>query len=606
MQLHVLVILLVACLAVSPAFGQAGLVAGSTVLLDPATMNNGHLGVVELNGKIYVTARGIVGAVVGPPHHVYEFDCTGTLLATYEQSASANTSAWGWRDGATDGTNLYFGFDGGIEEIAPTQLVPLGSGPTPVLSTTIGTDAAGVSIGVHRGLAMDATGFWTGSFGSTLWHVPFGGGPFDASWPLPAAPGDWSIYGLAYDATSGNLWVNSAPNAGPIAEIDLTTGTLTGASMARAAPTSAQGGLSLLTGCPVPGTGGGLILVGVDQATPDTYSFYDTSPGGKLLTGVSGGPQNQGMTPILLSGGAPSSMDWSLISSPLGTPLAGSLALTLANVGLTGTPPAFTTPGLPCFTLGHNLSVPTGFAVCVADGIGGGVLCPLLSGMSLHGFFPQDNSLDDPTLAALPGFVLPAGTSIYMQSVYLTPAGGLACTNVSGWDFLPCANLQNFDALATGVGNAPPGWTNPSGGLAWTVHTGGTVSTATGPTSANSLPNYMYCETSGAGAGGALFQMDTCYHDVTSLQAFTLDFQLSRIGATIGTLRVLQDDGAGTFTTVLATYTGADLTQVQGGVEWSAESLPFIPLGPGVAFRFEYTSGTSFSGDLAIDDYNVL
>ena len=101
-------------------------------------------------------------------------------------------------------------------------------------------------------------------------------------------------------------------------------------------------------------------------------------------------------------------------------------------------------------------------------------------------------------------------------------------------------------------------------------------------------------------------QMDTCYHDVTSLQAFTLNFQLSRIGATVGTLRVLQDDGAGTFLTVLATYVGPDPAQVQNQTEWSAESLPFAPLGPGVAFRFEYTSGTSFSGDIAIDDYNVL
>ncbi len=161
----------------------------------------------------------------------------------------------------------------------------------------------------------------------------------------------------------------------------------------------------------------------------------------------------------------------------------------------------------------------------------------------------------------------------------------------------------------------PPGWANPGPSwglptLAWTLNSGGTPSGATGPTAANTGTNYIYCETSGGGGNGASeFTLDTCVFDVSSLTNFQLDFALSRIGATMGTLDVYMfTDAGGWGGTPVMSFTGADPTQTQGGVEWSNESyaITALPLGTtGVAFSFTYVGGGSFTGDIALDDISV-
>jgi len=181
---------------------------------------------------------------------------------------------------------------------------------------------------------------------------------------------------------------------------------------------------------------------------------------------------------------------------------------------------------------------------------------------------------------------------------------GVALSHPCDVQFLACGG-SDFEGLPLGAGSTPAGWTNAVGvSMAWTVHSAGTSSSGTGPTSASSGVNYAYCETSGAGANST-FILETCLLDTTALAAFTLDFALSRIGATIGTLSIYQDDGLGTFGTFLTSYSGADPLQSQGATEWSLESVPFTPAGNIVAFRFEYVAGTSFTGDLAIDNVNA-
>jgi hypothetical protein len=147
----------------------------------------------------------------------------------------------------------------------------------------------------------------------------------------------------------------------------------------------------------------------------------------------------------------------------------------------------------------------------------------------------------------------------------------------------------------------PIGWTNPSAGAAaWTVQTGGTSSGSTGPTSAFNGANYAYCETSGF--TNTTFSMDTCAVDVTTLTTGVLSFELSAIGATIGTLNVYQGDGTTFAATPIYTQTGAEPGQAQGGTEWTNKSITLSLSSPFINFRFEYVSGTSFTGDLALDD----
>lgn len=182
-------------------------------------------------------------------------------------------------------------------------------------------------------------------------------------------------------------------------------------------------------------------------------------------------------------------------------------------------------------------------------------------------------------------------------------ADGFVLSQGSELQVFGCNAQENFDSVSLGVGQAPIGWTNPSSGSAWTVATGGTPSVGTGPTSASSLPNYMHCETSVI--GGTMFVMDSCTVDFTTLSNFNLDFDLSRIGATVGTLDIFLDDGTGTFASMIGSYTGPDPSQIQGGTEWSNESISLLPYLPPTNFgavRFQYTSGTSFTGDVAIDN----
>lgn len=206
---------------------------------------------------------------------------------------------------------------------------------------------------------------------------------------------------------------------------------------------------------------------------------------------------------------------------------------------------------------------------------------------------------------ALP-FVSPSPIDLAAQMVVLNPMHADGFSLSQGVEFMAivCPTSENFDSLPVGVGNYPAGWADGGGQQQWRVNTGGTPLGSpliTGPTAASSLPNYMYCETSGALA--TTFIMDTCTVDLSQLSSLAVNFNLSRIGATVGTLRVLQDDGTGTFPFVLGTFTGPDPTQSQGGVEWSPVSLP-ITVGTWVfaKFRFEYTSGMGFTGDIAIDD----
>ena len=205
-----------------------------------------------------------------------------------------------------------------------------------------------------------------------------------------------------------------------------------------------------------------------------------------------------------------------------------------------------------------------------------------------------------------------AGTSLSLPIPYATPLtvsaqmlvfdptqiDGFGLSHAGTLDVRDCGLSENFDALATG-NNLPLGYS--SSNTPWTVASGTTSSSATGPLAGAFSPsNYLYCETSGAG-GTATFTFDTCNIDISRLATFNLDFRLSRIGATIGTLNIYQDDGTGAFATLLTSYTGAEPT----GADWTPESIPFIPTAGNVAFRFEYTAGGSFTGDLAIDDLSI-
>ena len=214
--------------------------------LEALTTNVQHLGVAYLNGTVYVSSRGSAG-ITASPHSIYAIDAaSGSLIADGQQTAGANATVWGFRDGDSDGTSLLFGGDGGVTVVDPTTLasgVSIGlsntvmadNGPQTLASNPIAGPAL-AAIGNLRGVAYDPSGnggngsIWTGNFGTDILEIDLDGNILQQFANQPS-PDDWSIYGLALDPVTGNLWCNAAPNQGDLAEIDTTSGTLTGRSV---------------------------------------------------------------------------------------------------------------------------------------------------------------------------------------------------------------------------------------------------------------------------------------------------------------------------------------------------------------------------------------
>ncbi|HLQ39082.1 MAG TPA: hypothetical protein VK348_14830, partial [Planctomycetota bacterium] len=218
------------------------------IRLDPATGDSLHLGVCVDGNTGHVFVSGYGNSVAVPPQHLlYEFTGRGSYLGAVPQPAVQNGSALGMRDLEFDGQSILGGSEVGVSVVSPSgQLVNQilsANGPRPIVQPIAGPALA--QLGTIRGLALDKNG--NGGNGS-LFAVNFAGPivEFDFAGNVLAshANAGWSGYGLCIDPTTGNLWVNSAPDAGDVAEIDRATWQLTGRVIHNVVP-GAQGGLSL-------------------------------------------------------------------------------------------------------------------------------------------------------------------------------------------------------------------------------------------------------------------------------------------------------------------------------------------------------------------------
>lgn len=261
---------------------------------------------------------------------------------------------------------------------------------------------------------------------------------------------------------------------------------------------------------------------------------------------------------------------------------AGTIAVTTLNLGAGAAPATATTPLIPGFVQQWSGSAPSGFIGLVGPYFVGG---------------PDE-------LLPVPVGVLNQFDTVRFQSlIYDAGAGAVpfrTMFNTINFTYTECVYGESFEASAS----TPAGWTQ-SGVRNWTVDCCGTPSGSTGPTAAFTGSNYLYCETSAPSAAGDTYIIDTPAIPATSAPTNTLEFQLSRIGATIGSLNVYLDDGAGTFQ-LLATYNGPDAALTQGGAEWTAETIDLtnggtVAVPANIVLRFEYIRGASFTGDLAID-----
>ena len=133
----------------------------------------------------------------------------------------------------------------------------------------------------------------------------------------------------------------------------------------------------------------------------------------------------------------------------------------------------------------------------------------------------------------------------------------------------------------------------------WNVNSGSTGSVGTGPDFSHSGNNYFYYETSGTNPTSGnivspLIDLSTAFDEAE------LSFWIHAYGAEIGTLNLgIGNSPTGPFTTVFSTSGEIQTSNIDPyqnvGINLSSY------LGQQIYLQFDYTSGNSYTGDIAID-----
>ncbi len=173
-----------------------------------------------------------------------------------------------------------------------------------------------------------------------------------------------------------------------------------------------------------------------------------------------------------------------------------------------------------------------------------------------------------------------------------TLAGGNGCSN--GITTLPYA--ESFE-------NTLGDWSQSTNDdINWTNDANGTPSRNTGPSSGADGSYYMYIEASGNGAGypnKRAILNSPCF-DLSGETQASFSFQYHMYGSNMGTLTLeaSNDDGA--------TWTSLWTESGNQGNSWNSETIDLSSYtGDSVQLRFNGITGSSWRGDMAIDDINL-
>jgi hypothetical protein len=161
---------------------------------------------------------------------------------------------------------------------------------------------------------------------------------------------------------------------------------------------------------------------------------------------------------------------------------------------------------------------------------------------------------------------------------------------------------ENFDGWS---GNIPPCWNGIKtsvNNFGWTWDGFGTGSSGTGPSSGNSGDFYLYLETSGAVPSGPSYA-ELPVMDLTATPGAQLKYAYHMYGASMGVLNVEVSTDNITWDT-LSTKNGQQ--QAASGDPYMIETLSLANyISTTTYIRFSGERGTSFTGDMAIDDIYV-
>lgn len=170
-------------------------------------------------------------------------------------------------------------------------------------------------------------------------------------------------------------------------------------------------------------------------------------------------------------------------------------------------------------------------------------------------------------------------------------------------------DFESFNTCTSGCSgpcNLTAGWSNQTGdGSEWIVDQAGTTSGLTGPSQdhkpGTSSGNYLYTETSGCNNQTAL--LESPVFDFSLLSNPTINFWYHMYGATMGDMHFdLDTIGNGTWITdVIPAWT-------DNNNSWQNQEVNLTNLAAfksNVKFRIRGETGTSFTSDMAIDDFRI-
>ena len=150
-------------------------------------------------------------------------------------------------------------------------------------------------------------------------------------------------------------------------------------------------------------------------------------------------------------------------------------------------------------------------------------------------------------------------------------------------------------------------WANATGDdFDWTRDSGGTPSNGTGPSGDHTTGSgfYVYTETSSPRVAGDLAQLDSPCIDLTLAGSADWEFWYHLNGAAMGTLRAQIASSTGATCSALGAFADAFTISGDQGDVWT-QQIVALPVGGSVVLRFEGERGSSFTGDMALDDVVV-
>ncbi|MEO0900552.1 MAG: DUF6443 domain-containing protein, partial [Bacteroidota bacterium] len=166
----------------------------------------------------------------------------------------------------------------------------------------------------------------------------------------------------------------------------------------------------------------------------------------------------------------------------------------------------------------------------------------------------------------------------------------------------PCTADINTFPYTESFENTLGSWSQSSNDdLDWTIKSGTTPSSGTGPTEAQDGSHYIYLETSSPNYPSKTAILNSPCFDLSSMGVPTLEFQYQMLGSDVGQVLLEVTSDSGLNWTQLWTRSGSQ------GSDWIAQTVDLSTyLGSNIMLRFVGTSGSSWQGDIAIDNLKLI